>query len=438
MTDRLRPTICASRRLAMHARDRTFLTATSLLSFAGAIAIGLSLSSRRQVDIDVYLMGARHLFGSDLYRAGLPGVGLGFTYSPFAALLFAPLGWLPESDAQHLWAVLNILALGGLLYVSLRAVRPSISSRDALRFAGFLTLPTEHFLNPIGLTISFGQVNLFLAWAILGDLAGTLRFGTRGLPRGVLTGIAAAVKLTPLIFVPYLLLTNQVRAMWRAIAAFCICSLATGALAPRASWQFWSKFVFDSSRAGSAYYISDQNLKAVLIRFHHGEIPGVPLLAGTLIFGVVGLALANFAHRSSSPMLGVLLCATTGLIVSPITWAHHLVWICPVLMWLVLADDRPRAGRLIACGSAALFAAAPIWWVPRGSNRELAENGWQLLCGNSFFFAMIGFMFGSLAMLAYRAQRTTQIRITVPPESAANLDSRVGWTVRGSNSGTSS
>jgi alpha-1,2-mannosyltransferase len=102
----------------------------------------------------------------------------------------------------------------------------------------------------------------------------------------------------------------------------------------------------------------------------------------------------------------VLVCATTGLLVSPITWAHHMVWVVPVLIWLVWAADRPAGGRLWAAVVAVTFWWAPIWRVPNGSNVELHEHGWQLVVGNSFFLAMVVFMLGVTALLALRRRST--------------------------------
>ena len=62
-----------------------------------------------------------------------------------------------------------------------------------------------------------------------------------------------------------------------------------------------------------------------------------------------GLWLASLAHRRSSPMLGVLICAATCLLVSPISWVHHMVWVVPAILWLALADDRPRLGPRPGC-----------------------------------------------------------------------------------------
>lgn len=101
-------------------------------------------------------------------------------------------------------------------------------------------------------------------------------------------------------------------------------------------------------------------------------------------------------------MLGVLVCATTCLVVSPVTWAHHMVWVVPAIVWLVLAEDRPRHGRAMAVGAAVLFWSAPIWWVPHARRLELHLNAWQLVAGNSFFLAAVLFMSGVAVHLTRR------------------------------------
>jgi hypothetical protein len=132
------------------------------------------------------------------------------------------------------------------------------------------------------------------------------------------------------------------------------------------------------------------------------------LVLTLVVIGVGGLALAAWAHRRSSVVLGLLVCATTGLIISPITWVHHIVWVVPVIIWLAAGADRPRHGPLLAGCTAVLFIAAPIWWVPTSwkvTNHapELHQNFWQLLVGNSFLFAMLAFLVGVACMLVRRS-----------------------------------
>ena len=175
-------------------------------------------------------------------------------------------------------------------------------------------------------------------------------------------------------------------------------------VAPRAGWTFWTDDVF-RSRSGAAWFISDQNLRGFAIRLHHGPVPGAALWGAAFGVGVFGMAVAVAAYRRSSPLLGALVCAATGLLISPITWAHHLVWVIPVLLWLVLGADRPVRGLAWAVAGWVLFALRLIWWVPNGDNHELAEHGWQLFLGNSYFFSVCLFIVATAALLVLRARR---------------------------------
>ena len=87
-----------------------------------------------------------------------------------------------------------------------------------------------------------------------------------------------------------------------------------------------------------------------------------------------------------------------------------MVWVVPVLIWLVWGSDRPAGGRLWAAGRRRLFWWAPIWHVPNGANVELSEHGWQLVWGNSFFYAMVVFMVGISVMLTVRRHRDRRYR----------------------------
>lgn len=379
----------------------------------GAVSVALTiwgavaLASVPQYDFSVYVMGAHHLADGRLYQVSLPVLPhLPFTYPPFAALVFAPFALAPLVPAQVVWSLVNVAALVALVWRSVRTVLPAWSREKSLSLSLLLVAPA-FVLEPVHLTFYFGQVNLVLAAMVLFDLTGRLRVGRRTLPRGVLIGVAAAIKLVPLVFVAYLFVTRQTRAAWTAVVSFGLCCLAVAAFDPSVSWNYWTNYATDTSRIGNASYISNQSLRAVANRVDHRVVSMGAVAALSAVVLVAGIALAWWAARSSSNFLGVLVCATTGLLVSPVTWAHHLVWVVPVLIWLVWAPDRPAFGRLWAAAGVALFWWAPIWTVPNSENRELSEHGWQLLRGNSFALAMVVFMVGITVMLWVRHARST-------------------------------
>jgi alpha-1,2-mannosyltransferase len=348
-------------------------------------------------------MGGRAVFGDHLYVVKLPLDGLGFTYPSFSALLFAPFGLLSTTTVQVAWAIGNVVALLELLCLTIKALRPDLDKSTNLQWA-LVSLAPALWLQPVRLTFNLGQINVLLVLLILADLTCDLRVGRNPIPRGVLIGFAAAVKLTPLIFIPFLFLTKRMRAACTALAAFVGCNLVVAVVAPRATWQFWTKYSSELGRIGNADYTSDQNLRAFLLRVDHGTAPSLVLLSLSILIAVGGISLSVAAYRVSSPFLAMLVCAVTGLLVSPVTWSHHLVWVVPVIGWFLLGSDRPRFGWVWASLTAILFWTAPIWRIPYANNRELSETPVHFVLGNSYFFAMTAFLVGIAVLLAARTR----------------------------------
>jgi len=377
------------------------LVVLGIMSAAGALGVAIAEASGRQVDFDVYRMGAAHVLGRHLYEVRLAQLSLHFTYPPFAALLFWPFTGPSVHVGQLVWSLLNLVMLVALTATSIQATRPPWSHQRTWATAALVLFPALLF-SPDLSTLDFGQVNFLVALLVLLDLTCVIRVRSHTLPRGVLLGMAAALKLTPLIFIPFLLLTRQFRAGATALGTFLLCSLGAVAITPHSSLLYWSKEIFNAKRSGNLLYISDQNLHSALQRMMAAPPPPILLDSLTLLFAVGGLAVATWTYRTSSPMLGILLCAATGLIISPVSWSHHYVWIVPLLAWLVLAADRPRSGWWWALGAAALFWAAPIWCVPdpqRGYGGPLV-----LLAGNSYFLAAVVFLLLTSVLLWSRHQ----------------------------------
>jgi alpha-1,2-mannosyltransferase len=277
--------------------------------------------------------------------------------------------------------------------------------RTRLLLWSVVLLGPSYLLDPVRLTFYFGQINLVLCLLMLADLTTTLQFRGRTLPRGVLVGVAAAVKLVPLVFIPYLFVTRQVRSAWTALAAFAACSLLAAALDPATSWSYWTKYAFDASRVGNPSFVLNQSLQGTLDRLTHRDVSVVAVdVVGAVVLSA-GIALARWAWRDSSSFLGLLVCATTGMVVSPITWEHHLVWAVPILLWLALAPDRPAGGPLWAVAAAIVLWWAPLQHVPSGGTLELHEHGWTLVASNSFFALLVAFLAGVAVQLVIRRGR---------------------------------
>ena len=301
-------------------------------------------------DVRVYWWGGQQATagGGGLYAPGAP---FSFTYPPIAALLFAVFGWAPITVLKAALTAGSVVALAVLSGLSLSAAkargRVSAASVFAVSALGLLTWPVAY-------TLHLGEVNLILA-ALIGADVLCRRDG--GWWQGIGTGLAAGIKLTPLIFVAYLAITGRVRAAMTAVGVFALTVAAGFAWLPARSRTFWLGGVFyDQSRIGNPANPSDQSLAGAIARLAGtGDLSRTWWLVAALVTGLAGLAVAVWAHRRGHRLAGTVCCAITGLLVSPLSWTHHWVWVVPLLVWLTATAWRHRS---VTCGLAAAVGAA--------------------------------------------------------------------------------
>ena len=318
-------------------------------------------------DVRVYWWGGQQAAagGGALYAPGTP---LTFTYPPFAALLFAVFAGAPIGVLKGVLTVGSLVALVALCGLSLGAagVRRRPESVFAMSAIALLTWPVAY-------TLHLGEVNLILA-ALIG--ADVLRRNDGGWWQGIGTGLAAGIKLTPLIFVAYLALTGRVRAAVTATGVFAATVAAGFAWLPARSRAFWLGGLFyNQSRIGNPANPTDQSLAGAIARLAGGgDPPRTWWLVAALVIGLGGLAIAVWAHRRGHRLAGTMCCAITGLLVSPVSWTHHWVWAVPLLVWLTATAWRRRSvacGLAVAVGAAVFSGLLSIPWPGHPARPEL-------------------------------------------------------------------
>ena len=374
------------------ASKRVRRSAAAILLIQVALLIGF-VAVYRPFDLDIYLWGGRAVtHGLRLYLVQADANW--FTYPPFAATLFAPLAALPAAGVRLAWELGSVAALAWacVLTVRLAGYRPTRSAVVAMTAAAIVLEPIYH-------TLFLGQVNLFLMAIVLADLWRV----SRGRPAGIGIGVAAAVKLVPGIFIVLLLLTRRFRDAAIAAGAFVCCGLVGYVVDPSASRLYWTRLFFDTKRVSDGY-ISNQSLYAGVLRIFGGPSHAKTLLLlGALAIGVVGLVVAAFLARRGDWLGAAAVTGVTGLIVSPISWTHHWVWVLPALVVLM----RGGAGARIAAACAyLLFVLAPMWWTPHPVRPGMAQTGFHgltTLTANCFLVA--GLMFLTyMTVVAWRAR----------------------------------
>jgi alpha-1,2-mannosyltransferase len=350
-------------------------------ALSGAVAVvGVTVLAlvHQQLDLATYLLGGGHAASNDLFTVTYPADNLGFTYPPFSALLFAPFAHLPERVCEVVFSWVNLAALFGLLAVSLRAACRVLDRRTIVWWALVLLLPVALF-DPVRQTFLLGKVNIILALMVVADLTMDLP-----VPRGILVGLAAAIKVTPLILIPYLFMTRQGRSGVRASASFCVAALLAAAVNASTSWSYWTHYIRDPQRAGMLSWVGNQGVLGALERALGHTVSTPTTFVVVVSVAVVGLVIAAGAYRRSSAVLGLLVVEATESLASPVSWSHHFIWMVLLVAWLALAEDRPRYGEWYALGVAVLLWAAPYWWVPHGPSITFAGRGWLIPVSDSF------------------------------------------------------
>jgi alpha-1,2-mannosyltransferase len=356
--------------------NRKLVVLATLLVFA--VAELTRLAHSRDLDLGVYRLGVNALLhGEGLYSVR-SAKGFPFTYPPFAALVLMPLGLIRWHLDQVLWSGLSCLCLVVLWQLSLRGLR--------LPRLLYVVIPAlSCLLEPVWQVFHLGQIGLLLTAAIVADVLAVRNPRWRG----VLTGVAAGIKLTPLVFLPFFAITRQWRALANATASLAATVAIGFVVLPHESWHYWTKLVFHDKRIGNLEFANNQSINAALLRLH---VPAETLLwaAAAAVVAVVGLIVASRLWRGGDRLLATGVIGLVSVLDSPVAWTHHWVWTIPIGVGLgryVAARVGRRAGVLTAVAWWALFVIAPHIWVPRLHQHELHWRWWVQLPGNAYVWA---------------------------------------------------
>jgi alpha-1,2-mannosyltransferase len=407
------------------------------------------------VDLAVYRSGGlivRHVrplydprLAAPLYDwVGYGKLHLPFTYTPFAAIVFAVISFVPWWLSQQLSVAVDILALLTALWLTLGGLG---YRRDSTRLGvTLLGAAAVFWTEPVLRTIYLGQVNLVLMALIIWDLCQPDTSRTRWW-KGFGTGVAAGIKLVPLIFIPYLLLARKFRQAAMACAGFAFTVLLGFVILPQDSTKWWFDGLFvQGGRTGFTGWAGNQSLDGLITRLA-GSVNGAKpaWIAVAVLVAAIGVTGAALLDRKGYLLPGLLMAALTGLLVSPISWDHHWVWIAPGA--LVAAHYATRAAKrhdtkaawglgILAAGTVAWFGAWParlftvklnlgndslgLLWIPRNTNpvyyqwygdrprfTEYHWHGLALIAGNAYVLAGLA-LFGLLLALSLLLPQPTK------------------------------
>ncbi|GAA4255927.1 glycosyltransferase 87 family protein [Dactylosporangium darangshiense] len=335
-----------------------------LLAVMVAGFVAVSARWQGQFDLQVYHDAVRSwLRGGDLYAYRHPGTvrAFGFTYPPFAAVVLVPLALLPWQLAAVVLAGVSVAGTVALLWLRFGRIVPVVAATVLLAAA-----------EPWRDTLSLGQINLVLLTLAALDLLVLL---DRSPLAGVLIGLAAGIKLAPVLFVGYLLLSRRYRAAGVASATALLTVAVGWAVAPGASRRYWTELVWGTDRIGDVASLSNQSLLGAV---HRLGAPGWawPVLVVAVLAGwaaavrVFDCAIAAVGHRphavrdEAGRWAGLAVTGVAICLLSPVSWLHHLVWQLPAVLVLTTPAATGRARvwcRVVAAGVFTLMATRVVW-----------------------------------------------------------------------------
>ena len=225
-------------------------------------------------------------------------------------MVFAVASVLSWTAMRWAMTLVSLAALGLSLWLVFGAL--GYADRPRVRLGATLGVSALALLTePVQQTLALGQVNLLLMLLVVADLltGGALTPGGRTRWwHGLGIGIAAGVKLTPLIFIPYLLLIRRYRQAAVASGVFAATVALGYVILPRDSRSYWADGLF--LKANRIVFLGtrgNQSLRGIVTRLagsvNSGTIPWIVL---AILVVIAGLVTAALLYRAGQPVPAML------------------------------------------------------------------------------------------------------------------------------------
>ncbi|ANE04419.1 glycosyltransferase family 87 protein [Corynebacterium crudilactis] len=400
---------------------KDLLILLSVLGIAAGLIANKILIERYdwRIDAAVYREGALALVnGESLYAQpfDMGDISLPFIYPPIGAILFAPWGFfefMTVELAGNLMVVGSSLLLLWCLYLVTNAV---LKGRDRLLAFTIASVawPIALFAEPVFLNADLGQINILIMALVVIDLLPV----KRRIPRGILIGLAASIKITPLAMLLYFLVKKDFRGIINAVISLVAFTAIGAVLAWENTKEFFSTTLLSLSAEGDSgvdtTFQSNSSLQAMIYRWwtlkDAADASSLPSILWMVLSLIAIAAVAYLMHQLFARGLhveAVMVNAMLMLLISPISWSHHWVWLplWAVVFFLRYRQHPDHPKFLLWSGltlTTMLLILPPKWWFGRDGLNVYELNFWEKLLISDWTWLSIGLMIAlAIGLKAY-------------------------------------
>jgi alpha-1,2-mannosyltransferase len=360
------------------------------------------------LDLHVYRSGGQAiLHGANLYAIRAAD-NLPFTYPPVSAILSVPLALLPFVADKIGWIAVVLASLMLAVRAGFRQLLDRAGGAAPAVFPVILAIAA--YLQPVMQGIGFGQVDLVLLGLCLTDCMAT----APRWPRGLLIGLATAIKLTPGVFVIYLLITGRRRAAGIAALSFAGLTALAWGISPANSATYWTNAIFQTGRLGGNGSAANQSLRGIVLRVHADVAPNLVWLPLVLIVGIAGFAMARACQQRGQELAGITITGLLGALLSPVGWIHHLCWVV-LAIGVVTGDGRVARRVLPAALTTALFLSILPTWAEHTQSAAQQASIPGFLMENSFGLAALAL----IPLIYWLGHSGSEVSVVTAPAEAA-------------------
>lgn len=399
------------------------------LVLASAMTAYYRFTDNAGLDFGVYRTGAGNwIAGKSLYiDFGYP---MPFSYPPFAAILFTPLAWFPETLSFWLFTAVSFGSAGLVSFLFAKKLGLTSASSQVV---ALITCLFCWVLSPIFGNLVLGQINLILMGLItLGWWLSNTETPSRGKIwlAGICLGLAISIKIIPAGFCLLWLLTRKFKPLLIAGLTFVATTAVSFLIAGKEVFWYYTKVLFDVERPGFPSYIDNQSLRATLLRLGLGSPtdklsalqPGTFVWLGTVL--LLLLLVSWLILRIHQPAYQLLCCAGLVLLICPVSWTFHWCWLLGAVTIMVIEFCAGSSGRKLIHLVGFVFLLLIVFtlplvgvtdWLTAVTGQLSAGFGWagfglkffSALLGNSYLISCVAGIFW-LAAKAHRLSEPTE------------------------------